>query len=478
MSHIRVRFAPSPTGYLHLGNARSALFNWLWARQKKGHFILRMEDTDQERSSVESSRIVLESLRWLQLDWDEGPEVGGPNGPYFQSERLGLYKEFSERLIQQGHAYRCYCTKEELDRAREQQKKRGIRDAYRYPGTCRNRTDHPDRPYVVRFRAPESGCTRWNDLVKGPIEVQHETLQDFVLLRSNGLPLYNLGAAIDDITMGITLVARGDDHMINTTPQILIFQALGYPTPTFAHLPMILAPNGDKLSKRHAAVAVLDYREQGYLPDAVLNYLARLGWSHGDQEIFTRQQLIDCFNWEHVGRTAAKFDTKKFLFVQQSHQRLLDDAFVGQAAWPFLGARGLQVDRSDARLEKAVGTIRIRARTLVEAAEMMDFYFREPPRMDPQAKADFLTPEIAPKLVALAETLSRLESFDERSLQSAVTRWLEEERLQLKEIAQPARVALTGKRASPGLFEVMQVLGQEVSVKRLRQAAALAGEAS
>jgi glutamyl-tRNA synthetase len=478
MSPPRVRFAPSPTGYLHLGNARSALFNWLWARRQKGTFIVRMEDTDQERSTTESSAIVLESLRWLELDWDEGPEMGGPNGPYLQSERLQLYKEFAQRLIDSGHAYRCYCTKEDLEKARAEHKAKGIRGAFRYPGTCRNRKDHPDKPYVVRFRAPESGSTRWDDLIKGPIEVQHETLQDFVILRPNGLPLYNLGAAVDDITMGITLVARGDDHMINTTPQILIFRALGYPTPVFAHLPMILAPNGDKLSKRHAAVAVLDYREQGYLPDAVLNYLVRLGWSHGDQEIFTRQQLIEKFDWEHVGKTAAKFDNKKFLYVQQAHQRMKDNRDIALAAIPFLAARGLEIDPSEPRLEKAVKTIRVRARTLVEAAEMMDFYFRDPPQVDEKAQAKFLTPQIAQDLQELTDTLASVESFEEEALQNAVKQWLEQRGLQMKAIAQPARVAITGKKASPGLFEVMHVLGRDVTIKRLRQGVAYATRAS
>jgi glutamyl-tRNA synthetase len=478
MSTVRVRFAPSPTGYLHLGNARSALFNWLWARQKGGTFILRVEDTDQERSTTESVRVVIDSLRWLGLDWDEGPEVGGPNGPYFQSERLALYKEFSDRLIEQGHAYRCYCTKEEMEKARAEHKASGSKDAFRYPGTCRNRTDHPDKPYVVRFRAPNTGSTQWNDLIKGPIEVPHDTLQDFVLLRTNGLPLYNFGAVVDDFTMGITLVARGDDHVINTTPQILLFQALGYPTPVFAHLPMILAPNGDKLSKRHAAVAVLDYRDQGYLPDAVLNYLVRLGWSHGDQEIFTRQELIDKFNWEHVGRTAAKFDAKKFLYVQESHQRMRDDADIGRATVPFLAARGLNVDPEDPRLAQAVKTIRIRARTLIEAAEMMDFYFREPHTMDPQIQAQFLKPEVAQDLQALADVLAAAESFDEKSIEQHVTSWLEKRGLQLKDIAQPARVALTGKKASPGLYEVMHVLGRDITVKRLRQGVEYATKAS
>lgn len=476
LSHVRVRFAPSPTGYLHLGNARSALFNYLWARRQGGEFILRIEDTDQDRSTSESIQVILDSLRWLQLDWDEGPEISGPNGPYFQSERLDLYREFSEKLIQQGHAYRCYCTKEDLAKAREKHKATGSRDAFRYPGTCRDRKNQPDRPFVVRFRAPQSGSTQWVDLVKGPIEIQHETLQDVVLLRPNGLPLYNLGAAVDDITMGITLIARGDDHMINTAPQLLLFKALGYTPPMLAHLPMILAPNGDKLSKRHASVAVLDYRDKGYLPDGVLNYLVRLGWSHGDQEIFTRNELVEKFDWEHVGKTAGKFDSKKFLSVQASHLRMRDNQEVGQDVIPFLTRRGLRVNPSDPRLVQAVQTIKQRASTLIEAAEMMDFYFRDPPVFDTKAKEKFLTPEVAENLLDLKNLLGSMANFDALSLEKNVKAWLEERGLTMKAIAQPTRVALTGKKASPGLFEVMQVLGRDQTLKRLQEGAEHAGK--
>jgi glutamyl-tRNA synthetase len=472
MPDVRVRFAPSPTGYLHLGGARTALFNWLWARKQGGTFILRVEDTDRERSTGQSVRILLDSLRWLGLDWDEGPETGGPSGPYFQTGRLELYRQYADRLVDAGRAYRCYCTREELAEARRKHAESGCREAFRYPGTCRDRTDAPDLPHVVRFKAPSTGATVWEDRVKGRIEVRHDTLQDFVILRANGIPLYNLGAAVDDLTMGVTLVARGDDHMINTAPQVLICRALGHEPPEFAHLPMILAPNGEKLSKRHAAVAVLDYREQGYLPDAVLNYLARLGWSHGDQEIFSRRELVEKFDWKQVGSTAGKYDVKKFLHVQASHLRMLPGEVIAAETAPLLAARSLPVAPDDERLRLAVETVRPRASTFVEAAEMMDFYFREPPELDPKLLDKFLKPEIAPVLAELARMLSELDRFDRVALEERVKAWLEEKEIKLKTVAQPARVSLTGRKASPGLFEVMEVLGRDTTLKRLEHGAA------
>lgn len=473
MSDVRVRFAPSPTGYLHIGGARTALFNWLWARQQKGKFILRIEDTDIARSTQESVQAILDSMTWLGLDWDEGPGVGGPNGPYFQTQRVETYKHFSEQLIRSGHAFRCYCTKEDLAAAREAHAATGTRDAFRYPGTCRNRTDQPDKPFVVRFKAPSSGVTGWVDLVKGRIDVPNDAQQDFVILRTDGVPLYNFGAVVDDLTMSINMVARGDDHVVNTPPQILMYEALGAEVPKFAHLPMILAPNGEKLSKRHAAVSALDYRDQGYLPDGVLNYLVRLGWSHGDQEIFTREELIEKFDWEHCGKTAGKYDAKKFMFVQASHLRMLDDAALAKGTAPFLAKLNVHVDGSDPRLAAAVATVKSRAQTFVEAAEQVDFYFVESLAFDEKAKTKFLVAENADKLADLRALLEGA-SFDRASLEATVTAWLTEKGLQMKDIAQPARVALTGRSQSPGLYEVLEVLGKDVSLARLKAGEALA----
>src|SRR5580658_8659382 len=340
-SPARLRFAPSPTGYLHIGGVRTALFNWLSARKTKGAFVLRIEDTDQERSTAESVRVILDSLRWLGLTWDEGPEAGGPRGPYTQMERLAVYRKHAEALIAGGKAYRCYCTKEELDGQRAALKARDPKASFTYPGTCRDRKDRPALPFVVRSKAPASGDVVYVDKVFGEVRTPNAAQQDFVLLRSDGVPLYNFGAVVDDVTMGISLIARGRDHMVNTPPQIMIYEALDATVPQFAHLPMMLAPSGEKLSKRNAAVSVSDYRDLGYAPEAVLNYLARFGWSHGDQEVFSLAELTAAFDWEHCGRGDGKFDAKKFLAINHEHlktPRLTSDVAYAVAMLPFLHA--------------------------------------------------------------------------------------------------------------------------------------------
>jgi glutamyl-tRNA synthetase len=479
MTAERVRFAPSPTGYLHIGGVRTALYNWLWARQTKGTFILRIEDTDTERSTAESTQVILDAMKWLDLDWDEGPGVGGPNGPYFQTERVEIYKEFADRMIERGTAYRCYASKEELDVERERQTKGG-NPYFKYPGWWRDKgpKDWPTdgRPYVVRLKSPKSGSTGWVDLVKGRIDVPNDQQQDVVLIRGNGIPLYNFGAAIDDITMGVTLVARGDDHVVNTPVQILVYEALGRTPPKFAHLPMINGPDGKKLSKRNAAVSAAEYRDMGFLPDAVLNYLARLGWSHGDQEIFTRAEMIEKFDWGHVGRTAAQYDLKKFQFVQSSHLRALGDAKLGELARPFLKP-GVSID-SDARYEAAIGTVKTRATSLVDVGEMVDFYFRDTLSFDEKAVAKFLVPAAAPVLAELRAHLAAQASFDRASLEAATTAWLADKGLQIKDVAQAARVSLSGKSQSPGLYEVLEVLGKDRVLARLDAGVQMASRAA
>lgn len=476
----RVRFAPSPTGYLHIGGVRTALFNWLYARKTGGTFVLRIEDTDQERSTPESVSVILESMKWLGLTWDEGPEKGGPHGPYFQMQRLALYKEWSEKLIAARKAYRCYCTKEELDAQREALKKKDPKASFRYPGTCRDRTDQPDLPFVVRFRTPSEGSVTYTDKVFGEITTPNSAQQDFVLLRSDGVPLYNFGAVVDDMTMGITLVARGRDHMVNTPPQIMLYRAFDAKIPEFSHLPMMLAPSGEKLSKRHGAVSVTEYRDQGYSPHGVLNYLVRFGWSHGDQEVFSMEELTQAFNWEACGRGDGKFDTKKFMAIQHEHMklsRLTGDEEYAERVLPFLEKRGLSgLDAH--RVRDAVYTVRERSRTFVEAADGLDFFFRDPPALDAAAATKFLTPENAPKLRSLAATLESLTTWTEAELDKRVHAWLEEKQMNIKDVAQPARVALTGRTASPGLFQVLFILGKSMSLERLSRAAALAEGAS
>ncbi len=471
-SAARVRFAPSPTGYLHIGGVRTALFNWLWARKTQGVFVLRIEDTDRERSTPESVRIILDSLRWLGLTWDEGPEVGGPHAPYTQMDRLAHYKAESEALIRAGKAYRCYCSKEELDAQRAAAKARDPKAMFRYPGTCRDRTDEPDRPFVVRFKTPESGAVVYTDKVFGPVTTPNSAQQDFVLLRSDGVPLYNFGAVVDDAEMGITIVIRGRDHMVNTPPQILLCGALGRPVPEFAHLPMMLAANGEKLSKRHGAVSVGEYRDQGYAPWGVLNYLARFGWSHGDQEVFSKEDLVAAFDWEHCNKSDGKFDAKKFLAINGEHlksPRLMSDGEYADRTLPFLDRRGLRVARE--AVARTIPLIRERATTFADAADRLDFVFRDAPVMDPAAVAKFLATPSALVLRELADVIARVEPWTSQALEEATAAWLAAKGMTIKDVAQSARVALTGRTASPGLFDVIAVLGRERTLHRLRAAA-------
>ncbi len=474
----RVRFAPSPTGYLHIGGVRTALFNWLWARKTGGTFVLRIEDTDQERSTPENEAIILREMRWLGLGWDEGPDVGGPCGPYRQMERLAIYAEHVEKLIAAGAAYRCSCTREDLDAQREALKAKDPKAQFRYPGTCRDRKINAGTTSVVRMKAPESGDIVYRDLVFGEVKTPANTLQDAVLMRGDGVPLYNLGAVVDDVTMGITLVARGRDHMINTPIQIVLYQALGAPVPQMAHLPMMLGADGQKLSKRHGAVSIKEYRDQGIPPEALLNYLARFGWSFGDEEIFTLKELVEKFDWERCGRADGKFDTKKLGAVAFEHlkspERTSDDDYVAGAR-TFLEAKGLAA--TDAQVKAALPLIRERGQSFADAAHLMDYLFRDPPELDEKARAKFLIAEKAPLLDDMA-TVVESSGDDATSLEARVLEWSAARGLEMKDFAQPARVALTGRTASPGLYEVMALLGNQRSASRLRRGAAIArGEA-
>jgi glutamyl-tRNA synthetase len=444
----------------------------LWARKTGGAFVLRIEDTDQERSTADSVRVIVDSLRWLGLTWDEGPDVGGASGPYTQMDRLPLYREVAERLIRQGKAYRCFCTKEDLEQKRAELKARDAKATFKYPRTCLGRRDEPDAPHVVRFKAPDAGHVSYVDLVFGEITTPNAAQQDFVLLRSDGVPLYNFGAAVDDAQMGITIVARGRDHMVNTPPQILLYQALEVAPPRFAHLPMMLAPNGEKLSKRHGAVSVGEYRDQGYSPHAVLNYLARFGWSHGDQEVFSLEELVAAFDWEHCNKSDGKFDAKKFLAINHEHlksARLTGDGVYAESTLPFVRARGLDVALD--RVRAAVPLVRERATTYADAADRLDFLFRDPPAVDPGAASKFLVAASAPRLRELALVVAGVGSWDAASLDAATHSWLTAQGLAIKDVAQPARVALTGRAASPGLFEVIEALGRERTLARLRAGA-------
>jgi glutamyl-tRNA synthetase len=472
----RVRFAPSPTGYLHIGGVRTALFNWLWARKTGGTFVVRIEDTDRERSTEENEQIVLRDLKWLGLGWDEGPDIGGPHGPYRQMERLLIYREFVDKLVERNAAYRCYATKEELDQARADLKARDPKAQFRYPGWWRDRKDWPeDKPYVFRLRAPRSGHTSYDDLVFGEQSVPNDSIQDVVLMRSDGVPLYNLGCVVDDITMGITLVGRGRDHMINTPIQILIYQGLGVEPPQFAHFPLMLSKDGAKLSKRHGAVSVSEYRDQGITPAGLLNYLVRFGWSYGDEEVFSLADLVEKFDWARCQRSDGRFDPEKLTAIAFEHLKrpeLTSDEDYVAALLPWLERMygNVQADKLRAVLDQ----IRPRARTFREAAESLDWLFAPEVHFDDKAKAKFLGGDKGEPLRRLRELLADVDPFEASALEATVKGWVEREGLKLGAVAQPARVALTGRTVSPGIFEVMELLGKDKTLERL-EAGALVG---
>ncbi len=468
-TQVRTRFAPSPTGYLHIGGVRTALYSWLYARKHGGSFVLRIEDTDAARNTPEAVQAIFDGMRWAGLNWDEGPDVGGAFGPYRQTERLDMYREYADKLLASGHAYRCYATQEEKEVARAAFVAQGGKaEGFAFESPWRDRSDgDPAKPHVIRFKTPKEGKAGWVDLVRGQLEIPNIQIQDFVMMRGDGMPLYNFACVIDDLTMQISHVVRGEEHIMNTAPQLHLFAAFGAEPPKFAHCPVILAPNGQKLSKRHASVSIREYEEQGYLPDAMLNYLVRLGWSHGDQEIFTRAELVEKFDFEHVGAGGAKYDLKKLTAVQGEHVRLLEPKVLAAHALPFVRARGLEVAGDDARLEPAFASIRVRASTLSDAAERVDFYFRKDPVMDEASVKKFLTPTTLPLLESFAEVVRNTEPFSEAALEAGVNAWMAEQSLTMKDIAQAVRVALTGRSAAPGLYEIAAVLGKDETLRRL-----------
>ncbi len=456
---VRTRFAPSPTGYLHIGGARTALFNYLFARHNGGKFVLRIEDTDRERSKEEYTEAILEDMRWLGLEWDEGP--------FYQSQRFDLYREHAERLLKEGLAYRCYCTPEELEKRREEALKEGRPP--KYDGRCRTLTSPPEgSPFALRFRVPE-GSTTLKDVIRGTITFEHEEIEDFVILRSDGTPTYNLCVVVDDALMKITHIIRGDDHINNTPKQILLYKALGYSVPEFAHLPMLLGPDRTRLSKRHGATAVGAYRKMGYLPHALVNYLARLGWSYGDQEIFSKEELIEKFSLEGVGRSPGVFNPEKLLWLNHHY---IKTSAPEELIEPFLAQlKTLGVDATaDPRLTLIIKSLQERAKTLKEMAESSLFYFTETVEFDEKAEKKFLTPDRAELLELIKEGLKELEPFTADSIQALFEQILTERGLRLKDVAQPVRVSLTGRTVSPGIFETIEAMGKELTLKRLEDA--------
>lgn len=452
---VRTRFAPSPTGYLHLGGARTALFSWLYARHAGGIFLLRIEDTDPERSDPRYSEAILESLQWLGLEWDEGP--------IYQSQRLARYREVAEGLLQAGLAYRCYCTPQELEAMRAEQAARGLKP--RYDGRCRHRVaPRADVAPVIRFRTPTTGTVAFTDLVRGPIRFENAELDDLVLLRSDGSPTYNFGVVVDDHDMNVTHVIRGDDHINNTPRQIHLFEALGAPLPAFAHVSMILGPDGSRLSKRHGAVSVGYYRDQGYLPEALLNLLVRLGWSHGDQEILSRTEMIEYFSLDHVQRAAAVFDPHKLLWLNQHYLKSLPDVRILEALEPFLARQGIPPLTANPVWLPA---LRARARTLLEMAEQARVFYHRPTNYDPTALARHLGDDGRRIVQELRDRLAQHPRWTPEALHELLHSFATAQGLKLGAIAQPLRVALTGSSVSPPIDVLLAGLGRDETLARL-----------
>jgi glutamyl-tRNA synthetase len=463
MSRIVTRFAPSPTGYLHVGGARTALFNYLLARSTGGEFILRIEDTDRERSTPEAVQAILDGMDWLGLTWDE---------LYYQSEREAIHNEYIDRLLASGRAYHCDCPPEKVQEMREKAQAEGRKP--KYDGTCRERALEPGPNTVVRFKAPVSGKTVFEDMVKGAIAWDNAELDDLVLRRPDGSPTYNMAVVVDDATMGVTHIIRGDDHVNNTPRQVLLYEALELPVPIFGHVPMILGPDKKKLSKRHGAQSVVEYRDMGILHEAMTNYLLRLGWSLGDEEVFSHADMVAKFTPDNLGSSAAVFDMDKLLWLNAHWIKETRSEDIADRLTPFLTARGFEAPEV-CHLARIVELLKPRAKTLVDMADGAEFFLYAAADLpyDDKAVAKFLTEDARAMLGRVRALLAGLDTWDEESLDAALRRFVEDEGLKFKALAQPLRVAISGKTASPGLFETLAVLGREESLARLDRALAL-----
>jgi len=473
----RVRFAPSPTGYLHVGGARTALFNWLFARRHGGTFVLRIEDTDVERSSADMVTGILDGLRWLGLDWDEGPEIGGAYGPYFQSARLDRYRSAAADLVERGHAYYCYCTPERLRDEREQAETRG--EAWQYDRTCLSLPSEQIRaleaagaPRAIRFKVPTT-TTAFTDIVHGPIAFESRSIEDFVIVRSDGHPTYHLSVVVDDVDMRISHVIRGDDHVSNTPKHILLFEALGATPPVFAHVPLILGSDKKRLSKRHGATSVTEYERQGYLPAAMVNFLALLGWSPGgDRELMTVRDLVESFSLEGISGGNAVFNTEKLDWMNGQYIARMPLAELAQVVQPLLADAGLLSGTPPpaAWLHRLLELLRPRVKRLTEFAEMARPYLADTVRYEPEAVEKHLAlPALDTHITALADRLRGLDPFDEATVEAAVRDTAAARGLKAGALIHATRVALTGRTTSPGIFEVLVLLGRTRSVERLEQ---------
>jgi len=478
---IRVRFAPSPTGNLHIGGARTALFNWLYARHYKGTFILRIEDTDQVRSTEEAVNVILEGMKWLGLDWDEGPGKEGKYGPYYQMQRLPLYQKYTEKLLKNKKAYYCYCTKEELTESRQKQIKED--NPFRYDRHCLNLSEEEKRRYeeegrkpVIRLKIPAKKIV-FNDLLRGEVNFEGELLSDFVIVKSDGIPTYNFAVVIDDALMDISNIIRGDDHISNTPKQILIYEALGFNLPKFAHLPMIMGSDHTRLSKRHGATSVMEYKEIGYIPEAVVNYIAHLGWSSGDErEIFSLEELVKEFSLDKISKHAAVFSIDKLNWFNSEYLKKRSVDSLVKMVIPFLKEANYikEENLSPVKLEWLKEVIKLmqgRFKNFSQFIDYADYFFVDKIDIEPQAFQSVLNKEgISDILKALKEELSVLKCWDEKSIEDIVREIASSLQIKGGKIIHPIRVALTGKKIGPGLFELIVVLGQEKTIKRLEEA--------
>ena len=467
-SDIRVRFAPSNTGHLHIGGARTALFNWFFAKHHAGTAILRIEDTDRKRSTEEYYDAILEAFDWLGLEWDEGP--------YRQTQRMDLYQEAANKLLSSGAAYRCTCTPDEVNAMREQARAKG--KTPKYDGTCRDRYDKdPDVPFCLRLRAPDVGETIVDDILAGEVVFENAQLDDMIIVRTDGTPTYNFCVAIDDIDMKISHVIRGNDHLSNTPKQVLVYQALNEATPKFAHISMILGPDKKRLSKRHGADSVLEYKDRGFLPEALINYLVRLGWSHGDQEVFSKEEIIANFSLENLNKSAAIFNPEKLLWLNQEYIKSADGDFLVESLDTGLKKQGLSPELLTSKTRMGiVHELRTRSRTLTDMIEGARFFFENEVELDEKAAVKFLTPENSGIMLKLRNELTKIETFSTENVKSVFHRVMDEEAVKLGKLAQPVRVAITGGTISPGIFETLSLLGKARTIHRIDTALAKINE--
>ncbi len=457
---VRTRFAPSPTGYLHIGGARTALFSWLYARKHGGRFVLRIEDTDLERSSTESVNAILEGMTWLGLEYDEGP--------FYQTKRFDRYKEVIQQLLEQGHAYHCYCSREELDAMREQQMTN--KEKPRYDGRCRHSSaPRPGVEPVVRFKNPIDGDVVIDDLVKGEIVISNQELDDLIIARSDGTPTYNFCVVVDDADMGIDYVIRGDDHINNTPRQINMLKAMGIEPPKYAHLPMILGGDGQRLSKRHGAVSVMQYREEGFLPEALLNYLVRQGWSHGDQEIFSLDEMIELFSLDGCNRAASTFNPEKLLWINHQYIMNSDPAHVARHLSCHLGTLAIDPTTGPDIIE-VIKAQREKAKTLVDLAKVCEFYYRDPETYDEKAAKKAFNAEAVVALTKLREVLAVMDEWCREAIHAALQQVVDQLGVGFGKVGMPARLAITAGAPSPDLDLVIQLVGQEATLRRFDKA--------